>query len=282
MKRPASPTPETTPRASLLLVDDDASFRRDTANHLRLHGFHVDESANGVEGLRRIPETLPDVILCEMHLPGLCGLQLLEAVRCNPATSTTAFILLCGRDPAANIRAAMNSGADDVLLKPATRTDLIASIEARLAHRRLHQEQLRRTLADLRFIPDFNSHAPLIQHLDLTPCEAETLLWVAQGKSNADIATILGKSEKTVKKTLGHVFAKLGLESRTAAALRAVEVLGRARLDRNFAPTPLPPVPNRPARFARHQFAPLPFTTSRRPTHSPPGSAAPAGSRLTS
>jgi DNA-binding NarL/FixJ family response regulator len=48
---------------------------------------------------------------------------------------------------------------------------------------------------------------------------------VAQGKSNADIASILGNSEKTVKKTMGHIFEKLGLESRTAAALRAVEVL---------------------------------------------------------
>ena len=59
--------------------------------------------------------------------------------------------------------------------------------------------------------------------------EAETLLWVAQGKSNADIAGILGNSEKTVKKTLGHIFEKLGLESRTAAALQAVEVLSAFR-----------------------------------------------------
>lgn len=67
--------------------------------------------------------------------------------------------------------------------------------------------------------------APLVQKLGLTEREAETLLRVAQGKGNADIASILGNSEKTVKKIMGHIFEKLGLESRTAAALRAVEVL---------------------------------------------------------
>jgi DNA-binding CsgD family transcriptional regulator len=51
------------------------------------------------------------------------------------------------------------------------------------------------------------------------------LLWVAQGKTNADIATILGISESTVKKQLLEVFAKLGVETRSAAALRALEVL---------------------------------------------------------
>jgi len=75
------------------------------------------------------------------------------------------------------------------------------------------------------FQPDFISPAPLVEKLGLTPREAETLIWVAQGKSNGDIATILGIAEKTVKKCMGHIFEKLGLESRTAAALRAVEIL---------------------------------------------------------
>ncbi|MBE2214775.1 MAG: helix-turn-helix transcriptional regulator, partial [Opitutaceae bacterium] len=55
--------------------------------------------------------------------------------------------------------------------------------------------------------------------------EADVLLWVAQGKSNGDVATILGMGEKTVKQHLGSVFQKLGVEGRTAATLRALEVL---------------------------------------------------------
>ena len=78
------------------------------------------------------------------------------------------------------------------------------------------------------FHPDYSSHEPLIG-LGLTNREAEVLLWVAQGKSNGDVAGILGMSEKTVKQHMGSIFEKLGVENRNAAAMVAVEVLGRPR-----------------------------------------------------
>jgi DNA-binding CsgD family transcriptional regulator len=62
--------------------------------------------------------------------------------------------------------------------------------------------------------------------LGLTPKEAEVLLWVAQGKSNAEAAVILGVGEATVKKHLEHIFEKLGVEKRGAASLLAMEALG--------------------------------------------------------
>jgi DNA-binding CsgD family transcriptional regulator len=61
--------------------------------------------------------------------------------------------------------------------------------------------------------------------LGLTPRAAEALLWLAQGKTNSDIATILGISESTVKKHVQEMFDKLGVETRGAAAVRALEVL---------------------------------------------------------
>jgi DNA-binding CsgD family transcriptional regulator len=61
----------------------------------------------------------------------------------------------------------------------------------------------------------------------LTPREAEVLLWVAQGKSNAEIATILATAEGTIKKHLQHVFEKLHVESRSAASLLALECLSK-------------------------------------------------------
>jgi DNA-binding CsgD family transcriptional regulator len=65
--------------------------------------------------------------------------------------------------------------------------------------------------------------------LQLTPRVAEVLLWVAQGKTNGDIATILGISESTVKKHLLEIFQTLGVETRSAATLRALEVLSSSR-----------------------------------------------------
>lgn len=63
--------------------------------------------------------------------------------------------------------------------------------------------------------------------MGLSPKQAETLLWVAQGKSNAEAAAILGVTEGTVKKHLEHIFAKLGVEKRGAASLLAIERLNR-------------------------------------------------------
>ena len=74
------------------------------------------------------------------------------------------------------------------------------------------------------FKPNFHSAVPLKEVLGLTTRVAETLLWLAQGKTN-EIATILGNSESTVKKHVFGIFEKLGLETRTAASLRALEVL---------------------------------------------------------
>jgi DNA-binding NarL/FixJ family response regulator len=112
----------------------------------------------------------------------------------------------------------MNSGADDYLTKPVDIPDLLAAVHARLER----QQVLEATLASG---PDFTSSKPLEAKLGLTPREAEVLLWVAQGKSNGDIALILSTSESTIKKHLEHIFEKLSVENRGAAALTAVEAL---------------------------------------------------------
>jgi len=127
------------------------------------------------------------------------------------------FIFLTAKGEKADLRSGMNLGADDYLTKPVARADLLSAVEARFKR----QEQL----AQQEFKPDFSSPEPLLS-LGLTPRVAEVLLWVAQGKTNADIATILGISESTVKKHLLEVFQVLGVETRSAATLRALETLG--------------------------------------------------------
>jgi DNA-binding CsgD family transcriptional regulator len=74
------------------------------------------------------------------------------------------------------------------------------------------------------FSPDFSSPEPL-QSLGISPREAEVLLWVAQGKSNGEIAAIIETTENTVKKHMQRVFEKLGVDSRHAAAVLALEKL---------------------------------------------------------
>ena len=217
---------------TLLVIEDQPVMRQKTVTILKMEGFEVFEAENGRDGIEIALRELPDLIVCDIMMPGVDGYQVLQAIRLNRATSTTPFIFLTARGSKPDQRAGMTLGADDYLVKPAPRLELLEAIHARLDRQRLNDERLKESLAAIRFRPDFSSALPLVERLNLTEREAETLLWVAQGKSNSDIAGILGNSERTVKKTLGHIFEKLGLESRTAAALRAVEVLSGPVVER--------------------------------------------------
>jgi DNA-binding NarL/FixJ family response regulator len=215
---------------TILVIEDQPVMRHKTVTILKMEGYEVLEAPNGAEGIRLAHEELPDLILCDIMMPERDGYQVLQAVRVNRATATTPFIFFTAKGEKPDLRAGMNLGADDYLVKPTPRAELLEAIHARFDRQRLNDEKLKQELAKISFQPDFSDPTPLVQKLGLTDREAETLLWVAQGKSNADIASILGNSEKTVKKTMGHIFEKLGLESRTAAALRAAEILSAPAL----------------------------------------------------
>jgi DNA-binding CsgD family transcriptional regulator len=79
-------------------------------------------------------------------------------------------------------------------------------------------------MAKVELKPNFESAKPL-EALGLTPREAEVLLWIAQGKSNAEIGIILGCAENTVKVHIARIFEKLGFENRNAATIAALELL---------------------------------------------------------
>lgn len=210
---------------TILVIEDQPVMRHKTATILQMEGYEVLTAAHGAEGIRVAHEELPDLILCDIMMPECDGYSVLQAVRANRATAMTPFVFLTAKGEKVDVRAGMNLGADDYLVKPTPRVELLEAIHARFDRQRLNEEKLKEQLAKVSFQPDFSSVKPLVEQLGLTDREAETLLWVAQGKSNADVASILGNSEKTVKKVMGNIFEKLGLESRTAAALRAVEIL---------------------------------------------------------
>jgi DNA-binding NarL/FixJ family response regulator len=145
----------------------------------------------------------------------------LEALRADEKTVSIPFIFLTAKTDKKDLRTGMNLGADDYLTKPASAEDVLAAIRARLDR---HIEKEQAAMAKVELKPNFDSAKPL-ESLGLTAREAEVLLWVAQGKSNADIGTILGCAENTVKVHLARVFEKLGFENRNAATVRALEVL---------------------------------------------------------
>jgi DNA-binding NarL/FixJ family response regulator len=200
----------------ILLIDDDTKLRRNCAALLRMEGFTLFEAGNGKDGVDVALRELPQLIVCDINMPGMNGHEVLTQVRAAPATLRTPFIFLTGNSEMSDLRKGMNLGADDYLVKPVDPNQLLTAIRVRL----------KRADASAAQRPSAPASADQLLCLGLTPREAEVLLWVAQGKTNPEIATITGVQLTTVKKHLESVFLKTGVENRTSAAALALEKLG--------------------------------------------------------
>jgi DNA-binding NarL/FixJ family response regulator len=200
----------------ILVIEDEPEMRRNLLTILKFEQYQPLGAENGRIGLDMARSEKPDLILCDVMMPELDGYGVLQGLREHPETLSMPFIFLTAKGEKVDQRCGMNLGADDYLTKPVPRADLLNAITARL--RRAEQQ------GQQQFKPDFSTPERLLK-LGLTPRVAEVLLWVAQGKTNSDIAVILGISESTVKKHMLEIFACLSVETRTAASLRALEVL---------------------------------------------------------
>jgi DNA-binding NarL/FixJ family response regulator len=203
----------------ILVIEDEPEMRRNILALLRYKEYESIAADNGRLGVELARREKPDLILCDVMMPQLDGYGVLQALQTDASLARIPFIFLTAKGEKDDLRSGMNLGADDYLTKPVANADLVRAIEARL--RRTEQQ------ANREFKPDFSSSEPLLA-FGLTPRAAEALLWLAQGKTNSDIATILGITESTIKKHVQEIFEKLGVETRGAATLRALEVLNSA------------------------------------------------------
>jgi len=202
---------------TILVIEDQDQMRKNLVTILSMEGFAVLDAGDGRTGLAMAQDEKPDLIVCDVSMPKLDGHGVVKAVRADRCISGTPFIFLTARGERQDQRQGMNLGADDYLTKPVEAEDLLAAIGARFAREKARHKALR---------PDFSSAKPL-EELGLSTREAEVLLWVAQGKSNPEIATILGAATGTIKVHLRHLFEKLGADNRHALAMMAVDQLSR-------------------------------------------------------
>jgi DNA-binding NarL/FixJ family response regulator len=200
----------------ILVIEDEPEMRRNLTSLLRYYDYEPIAAQNGRVAIEMARREKPDLILCDVMMPELDGYGVLQALQSDTSLARIPFIFLTAKGEKDDHRSGMNLGADDYLTKPVVNADLVRAIESRL---RRSEQQMGRE-----FRPDFSSATPLLQ-LGLTPRAAEALLWLAQGKTNSDIATILGITESTVKKHVQEMFEKLGVETRGAATVRALEAL---------------------------------------------------------
>ena len=203
----------------MLLADDHALFRQGLKSLLEAEGDFrvVGEAKDGWEALRHALEVRPDVILMDIQMPGLDGVQATQAILEEWPQARVIILTMYRQD--AYVFEAVKAGARGYLLKDADAKALIEAI------RRVHAGEvlLDAELAG-RIIQDFRAKkeasAPL--NAELTEREVQILKLLAQGYTNLEIASELGLSEKTVRNRLSEIFQKLHLNNRTQAALYAI------------------------------------------------------------
>jgi DNA-binding response OmpR family regulator len=132
--------------AAILLIEDDPHQRAYAAMVLGESGHAVREAPDGQEGLRLALEKPPELIVCDVLMPGMNGYQLVAAVRREPSICTTPVILLTSLSERAQMRTGMNAGADDYLPKPFRPPELIEAVDSLLQRRKTQYEAIAGTL----------------------------------------------------------------------------------------------------------------------------------------
>ncbi|WP_395059906.1 response regulator [Polaromonas sp.] len=124
----------------ILVIEDDPTQRLLTCAVLRSAGYRVAEAADGPEGVAMALRQPPDLIVCDVMMPGLNGYQLVEMLKLDEAFSTIPVIFLTALAERSHMRAGMTAGADDYLHKPFRALELRSSVEALLAKRKQQRE----------------------------------------------------------------------------------------------------------------------------------------------
>jgi diguanylate cyclase len=127
---------------TILVVEDDKSIREMLSLFLSQEGFHCVVAQDGLLGVQIAKDILPDLIICDVRMPNLDGYEVLEEIRSDAALSHIPFVFLSGKSEARSIRQGMNLGADDYLIKPIDRRELIEAVHARLKKQTLQNQAL--------------------------------------------------------------------------------------------------------------------------------------------
>ncbi|MEZ5741411.1 MAG: response regulator [Burkholderiaceae bacterium] len=212
----------------LLVVDDHPLFRRGLVALLETdERFQVSgEAADIGEALRLVRQTPPDVILLDNHLPGVRGVDGIEALR--EASPTSRILMLTVSESGEDLAAALHAGAHGYLLKTVETDQLFESIMQVVRGESVISPQMttklvnafRSTARPLEAAPAADDQAAPVDD-GLSPREEQILALIARGDSNKAIARELTIAETTVKIHVQHILRKLNLTSRVQAAVYA-------------------------------------------------------------
>jgi DNA-binding NarL/FixJ family response regulator len=205
------------------LVDDQTLVRQGIRSLLELSDSIrvIGEAGDGAQAIETIPRIKPDVVLLDMRMPGMSGLDVLNALAAKNELPPT--IILTTFDDDQLVLAGLKAGARGYLLKDVSLDQLVNAVKTVAAGGSLVAPMVtQRLLSGLERM--HNEFTSLDRPDPLTERETEILRLMAGGYSNKEIANSLGVAEGTVKNHVSNILSKLGVRDRTRAVLKAFEL----------------------------------------------------------
>ncbi|HEY9626545.1 MAG TPA: response regulator transcription factor [Coleofasciculaceae cyanobacterium] len=206
----------------ILIVDDDITLRTALIRYLQNRGYSVIDADSGTAALNAIEQNPPDLIVSDVMMPQMDGLEFCRRLRATRSGQLIPFIFLSSRSEVDARIQGHQMGADDYLIKPFEPKELVAKIESQLERsRRIHSEIIR-LMQQIPAAPEPVAPLPLLP-LPLTPAEEKVFWEVIQGFTNKQIGDRLFVSPRTVQTHLSNILSKLQLESRSQLIRYAYE-----------------------------------------------------------
>ena len=208
----------------VVVADDQALVRSGFRMILRAAGITVvGEASDGERALAAVLEHRPDVVLMDIRMPGMDGLEATRRILATPAGASCRIIILTTFDLDQYVYAALTAGASGFLLKDVSPEQLVDAVRTVRSGDALLAPSITRRLVE-RFAPGVPAAPPVSGELsELTPRELEVLQLLARGLSNAELAAELVLSEATVKTHVARILRKLGLRDRVQAVVLAYQ-----------------------------------------------------------
>ena len=220
----------------VVIADDQALVRGGFRLILRAAGIEVAaEAADGAQAVTAVLEHLPDVVLMDIRMPEMDGLEATRRILASRCGQDMRILILTTFDLDQYVYAALSAGASGFLLKDVSPEHLIAAVRMVRSGDALLAPSITRRLVE-RYAGQQQSAAEINADLSvLTPRELEVLGLIARGLSNAELAAELTLSEATVKTHVARILAKLGLRDRVQAVVLAYET-GLVSIGQNHGP----------------------------------------------
>lgn len=212
----------------ILLVEDDPNLRCSLKEYLEQEGYLVLEASSGVEGLAVFDRDVPDLVVSDVLMPEMDGLEFCKNLRSTRTGQLIPFIFLSGQGELEDRIEGHKMGADDYLVKPFNLGELGVKIELLMERsHRIHQEILRLLQALDRSTVDSvslsSSPEEFLESLPLTPAEEKVFVEVVEGFTNKEIGERLFISDRTVQAHLTKILKKLQLSNRNELIRFALE-----------------------------------------------------------